>query len=150
MDSNLQASCNISILVCNNSFNVLKWLNLCAILECSAFIFVYSPKFKLPNGIHVGMTAEKLINNYGATLQLNENEGGESIAFITFDIPNLSDFVFVADKEDLLKVKGEYFLDGWNPQTGSFNENFRNDIEREAKKYCKLGIIVVGNEFDTF
>ena len=113
-------------------------------------IFVYSPKFKLPNGIHVGMTAEKLINNYGATLQLNENEGGESIAFITFDIPNLSDFVFVADKEDLLKVKGEYFLDGWNPQTGSFNENFRNDIEREAKKYCKLGIIVVGNEFDTF
>lgn len=113
-------------------------------------IFVYSPKFKLPNGIHVGMTAEELINNYGATLQLNENEGGESIAFITFDIPNLSDFIFVANKEDLLKAKGEYFLDGWNPQTGSFNENFRNDIEREAKKYCKLGIIVVGTEFDTF
>lgn len=113
-------------------------------------IFVYSPKFKLPNGIHVGMTAEELINNYGATLQLNESEGGESIAFITFDVPNLSDFIFVADKEDLLKAKGEYFLDGWNPQTGSFNENFRNDIESEAKKYCKLGIIVVGTEFDTF
>lgn len=113
-------------------------------------IFVYSPQFKLPNGIHTGMAAKELINDYGATLQLHEGEGGEHVEFITFEIPNMSDYIFVADKDELLKLKGKDFLDGYNSQTGYFNENFRNDIEREAKKYCKLGIIVIGNEFDTF
>lgn len=34
-------------------------------------ITVYSPQFKLPNGIHAGMSVKELINDYGATIQLN-------------------------------------------------------------------------------
>ena len=83
-------------------------------------------------------------------MQLNESEGGESIAFITLNIPDFSNFIFVVDKEDLLKAKGEYFFEGYNPQTGSYNENYCDDIERETKELGKLGIIVIGTEFDTF
>lgn len=113
-------------------------------------IFVYSPQFKLSNGIHTGMTAEELINNYGATLQLHEGEGGEDIQFITFEIPDITGFMFIVDKEELLRVKGEYFLQGYNPQTGSYNENYRKDIEEGTRQYGKLGIIVIGTEFDIF
>ena len=34
-------------------------------------IFVYSPKFKLPNGIHVGMSVKELINNYWCPLKID-------------------------------------------------------------------------------
>lgn len=57
-------------------------------------ITVYSPQFKLPNGIHAGMSVKELINDYGATIQLNEGEGGENIESISLEIPNCNDFTF--------------------------------------------------------
>ena len=63
-------------------------------------ITVYSPQFKLPNGIHAGMSVKELINDYGATIQLNEGEGGENIESISLEIPNCNDFTFNVEKGD--------------------------------------------------
>ena len=106
-------------------------------------IMVSSIQFKLPNGIHTGMSAKELINNYGATIQLHEDEGGEHIDFITFEIPDYVGFTFVADKEVLVNRYGESYFDMYDSQ--GYKENFSENIKKEVVEYSTLKSILIGD-----
>lgn len=100
-------------------------------------IAIYSPQFKLPNGIHVGMSAEELISNYGATISLCEGEGGDLIEYIRFDIPECEKYTFIADKEALVNVYGENYLRRWDDDGNGRSEA----IEKAVIEYCSLAAI---------
>lgn len=108
-------------------------------------ITVYSPQFKLPNGIHVGMSVKELISNYGATIQLHEGEGGENVESITLEIPNCRDFTFNVEKETLLNRYGEEYFDEYDSQSGTYKENFWDNIKKEVAELCDLESIVIRN-----
>lgn len=108
-------------------------------------ITVYSPQFKLPNGIHAGMSVKELINDYGATIQLNEGEGGENIESISLEIPNCYDFTFNVEKETLLNRYGDEYFDMYDSQSGTYKENFGDNIKKEVAELCDLESIVIGN-----
>lgn len=108
-------------------------------------ITVYSPQFKLPNGIHAGMSVKELINDYGATIQLNEGEGGENIESISLEIPNCDDFTFNVEKETLLNRYGDEYFNMYDSQSGTYKENFGDNIKKEVAELCDLESIVIGN-----
>ena len=108
-------------------------------------ITVYSPQFKLPNGIHAGMSVKELINDYGATIQLNEGEGGENIESISLEIPNCNDFTFNVEKETLLNRYGDEYFNMYDSQSGTYKENFGDNIKKEVAELCDLESIVIGN-----
>lgn len=108
-------------------------------------ITVYSPQFKLPNGIHVGMSVKELIGNYGATIQLHEGEGGENVESITLEIPNCRDFIFNVEKETLLNRYGEEYFNEYDSQSGTYKENFWDNIKNEVAELSDLGSIVIRN-----
>lgn len=108
-------------------------------------ITVYSPQFKLPNGIHAGMSVKELINDYGATIQLNEGEGGENIESISLEIPNCDDFTFNVEKETLLNRYGDEYFNMYDSQSGTYKENFWDNIKKEVAELCDLESIVIGN-----
>ncbi len=108
-------------------------------------ITVYSPQFKLPNGIHAGMSVKELINDYGAKIQLNEGEGGESIESISLEIPNCYDFTFNVEKETLLNRYGDEYFNMYDSQSGAYKENFGDNIKKEVAELCDLESIVIGN-----
>lgn len=108
-------------------------------------ITVYSPQFKLPNGIHAGMSVKELINDYGATIQLNEGEGGENIESISLEIPNCNDFTFNVGKETLLNRYGDEYFNMYDLQSGTYKENFGDNIKKEVAELCDLESIVIGN-----
>lgn len=108
-------------------------------------ITVYSPQFKLPNGIHAGMSVKELINDYGATIQLNEGEGGENIESISLEIPNCYDFTFNVEKETLLNRYGDEYFNMYDSQSGTYKENFGDNIKKEVAELCDLESIVIGN-----
>ncbi len=108
-------------------------------------ITVYSPQFKLPNGIHAGMSVKELINDYGATIQLNEGEGGENIESISLEIPNCDDFTFNVEKETLLNRYGDEYFNEYDSQSGTYKENFWDNIKKEVAELCDLESIVIGN-----
>lgn len=85
-------------------------------------ITVYSPQFKLPNGIHAGMSVKELINDYGATIQLHEGEGGENVESISLEIPNCQDFYFNVEKETLLNRYGDEYFNMYDSQSGTYKE----------------------------
>lgn len=108
-------------------------------------ITVYSPQFKLPNGIHAGMSVKELINDYGATIQLNEGEGGENVESITLEIPNCRDFTFNVEKETLINRYGEEYFDEYDSQSGTYKENFWDNIKKEVAELSDLESIVIRN-----
>lgn len=108
-------------------------------------ITVYSPQFKLPNGIHVGMSVKELISNYGATIQLHEGEGGENVESITLEIPNCRDFTFNVEKETLLNRYGEEYFNEYDSQSGTYKENFWDNIKKEVAELSDLESIVIRN-----
>lgn len=108
-------------------------------------ITVYSPQFKLPNGIHVGMSVKELISNYGATIQLHEGEGGENVESITLEIPNCRDFIFNVEKETLLNRYGEEYFNEYDSQSGTYKENFWDNIKKEVAELSDLESIVIRN-----
>lgn len=108
-------------------------------------ITVYSPQFKLPNGIHAGMSVKELINDYGATIQLNEGEGGENVESISLEIPNCNDFTFNVEKETLLNRYGDEYFNMYDSQSGTYKENFGDNIKKEVAELCDLESIVIGN-----
>lgn len=108
-------------------------------------ITVYSPQFKLPNGIHVGMSVKELIGNYGATIQLHEGEGGENVESITLEIPNCRDFIFNVEKETLLNRYGEEYFNEYDSQNGTYKKNFWDNIKNEVAELSDLGSIVIRN-----
>ena len=108
-------------------------------------ITVYSPQFKLPNGIHAGMSVKELINDYGATIQLNEGEGGENIESISLEIPNCDDFTFNVEKETLLNRYGDEYFNMYDSQSGTYKENFWDNIKKEVAELSDLESIVIGN-----
>lgn len=110
-------------------------------------IIVYSPQFKLPNGIHAGMDAKDLLDNYNATIQLSEAEGGESIAAITFEIPNITGFVFIADPEPILNRYGEEYFSFYDSQ-GQYKEDFKETLEKDIAELSTLKCIVIGDTYD--
>lgn len=108
-------------------------------------ITVYSPQFKLPNGIHAGMSVKELINDYGATIQLHEGEGGENVESISLEIPNCQDFYFNVEKETLLNRYGDEYFNMYDSQSGTYKENFGDNIKKEVAELCDLESIVIGN-----
>lgn len=108
-------------------------------------ITVYSPQFRLPNGIHVGMSVKELISNYGATIQLHEGEGGENVESITLEIPNCRDFTFNVEKETLLNRYGEEYFNEYDSQSGTYKENFGDNIKNEVAELSDLESIVIRN-----
>ena len=108
-------------------------------------ITVYSTQFKLPNGIHAGISVKELINDYGATIQLNEGEGGENIESISLEIPNCNDFTFNVEKETLLNRYGDEYFNMYDSQSGTYKENFGDNIKKEVAELCDLESIVIGN-----
>lgn len=108
-------------------------------------ITVYSPQFKLPNGIHAGMSVKELINDYGATIQLNEGEGGENVESISLEIPNCQGFYFNVEKETLLNRYGDEYFNEYDSQSGTYKENFGDNIKKEVAELCDLESIVIGN-----
>lgn len=105
-------------------------------------IMICSPQFKLPNGIHVGMSAQELITDYGATIELCPGEGGEHIEFIRFQIPDYSEFEFVADKEILVNRYGESYFNSYDSQ--GYKENFSGNVEKDVAEFCTLKVITTG------
>lgn len=108
-------------------------------------ITVYSPQFKLPNGIHAGMSVKELINDYGATIQLNEGEGGENVESISLEIPNCQGFYFNVEKETLLNRYGDEYFNEYDSQSGTYKENFWDNIKKEVAELSDLESIVIGN-----
>ena len=108
-------------------------------------ITVYSPQFKLPNGIHAGMSVKELINDYGATIQLHEGEGGENVESISLEIPNCQDFYFNVEKETLLNRYGDEYFNEYDSQSGTYKENFWDNIKKEVAELSDLESIVIGN-----
>ena len=108
-------------------------------------ITVYSPQFKLPNGIHAGMSVKELINDYGATIQLHEGEGGENVESISLEIPNCQGFYFNVEKETLLNRYGDEYFNEYDSQSGTYKENFWDNIKKEVAELSDLESIVIGN-----
>ena len=108
-------------------------------------ITVYSPQFKLPNGIHAGMSVKELINDYGATIQLNEGEGGQNVESISLEIPNCQGFYFNVEKETLLNRYGDEYFNEYDSQSGTYKENFWDNIKKEVAELSDLESIVIGN-----
>lgn len=108
-------------------------------------ITVYSPQFKLPNGIHAGMSVKELINDYGATIQLNEGEGGENVESISLEIPNCQGFYFNVEKKTLLNRYGDEYFNEYDSQSGTYKENFWDNIKKEVAELSDLESIVIGN-----
>lgn len=103
-------------------------------------IAIFSPRFKLPNGIFSGMSANTLINNYEASVNLCEAEGGEYVAYITFDVPNCEGYRFIADKEILLDRYGASFF----YLSDSNGESRRQEIINAVKELSTLKLITIG------
>ena len=49
-------------------------------------LIVYSPKLKLGGGIHTGMSAKELVNDFGAEIKYSE---GAETAILSFEVPDL-------------------------------------------------------------
>ena len=92
-----------------------------------------------------GMSVKELINGYGATIQLNEGEGGENIESISLEIPNCYDFTFNVEKETLLNRYGDEYFNMYDSQSGTYKENFGDNIKKEVAELCDLESIVIGN-----
>lgn len=71
---------------------------LMAALDCNAYgdfrsadvsrIIVYSPKLKMMNGIHTGMSAKKLVNDFGADIAYEEGAETEILSFKIATVPD--------------------------------------------------------------
>lgn len=105
---------------------------------------VFSPLFKLPNGIHVGMSVEELINKYGATIQFIDGEGG-CINDIVLEIPDCSDFLFYVNKEALLKEYGDNIF---FPPLGNSEDwqVWMDTVKKAVIESCVLECIVIGTD----
>lgn len=98
-------------------------------------IYIYSPKLKLKNGIHTGMTAAELASRYHARVNLSN---GPECEDIWFDIPGISSSIqFEASYDAYSKVAG---LDAGDERTVP--------LKLEQVKNCKLAVIVVSPAFN--
>lgn len=71
-------------------------------------IIVYSPKLKMANGIHVGMTAKDLVDNFGADIKLEQGVETDVLEFEVADIPSNIVLLASARKINREKTDSEY------------------------------------------
>ena len=71
-------------------------------------ILVYSPNLKMNNGIHTGLSAKELVNDFGAEIRYEESEEFSLLTFEIPDIPSNIKLVGTAKKINQDKMRSEY------------------------------------------
>lgn len=101
-------------------------------------IIVYSPKLRLENGIHVGMSAQELADKYDAEIRFSEGAEDE---LLCFDVEGISDkFTLMATAKEINReqINSEY---GDTPNTDFI-------LQPKDVKDCKLAAIVIKNNYN--
>ena len=124
---------------------------LMAALECGALldngiystnvdrIIAYSPKLKMANGIHTGMSAKELVEKFGAEIQYSEGADAEILSFKIVDTP--SNIILIASAKSINREK----IDS---QSGDTDTEFY--LQLEDVEDCKLSAIVIEQNQDSY
>jgi len=124
---------------------------LMAALECSALldngiystnvdrIIAYSPKLKMANGIHTGMSAKELVEKFGAEIQYSEGADAEILSFKIADTP--SNIILIASAMSINREK----IDS---QSGNTDTEFY--LQLDDVEDCKLSAIVIEQNQDSY
>lgn len=124
---------------------------LMAALECGALldngiystnidrIIAYSPKLKMANGIHTGMSAKELVEKFGAEIQYSEGADAEILSFKIADTP--SNIILIASAKSINREK----IDS---QSGNTDTEFY--LQLDDVEDCKLSAIVIEQNQDSY
>ena len=124
---------------------------LMAALECGALldngiysttvdkIIAYSPELKMANGIHTGMSAKELVDEFGAEIQYSE---GAETEILSFKVANVSSNIsLVASAKSINREK----IDS---QSGDTDTEFY--LQLDDVEDCKLSAIVIEQNQDSY
>lgn len=104
-------------------------------------IIVYSPKLKMTNGIHVGMSAKELVEKYGAEIQYTQ---GVEYDALTFQIENIASNITLEATADSIKSNK---MDSGNEIGITFTDFF---LQLSEVENCKLSAIVINQKSEIY
>lgn len=101
--------------------------------ETVSRIIVYSPKLKMANGIHTGMSAKELVEDFGAEIKYEEGSETEVLSFSIADMPSNIILKATAKSIDRGKIDSE------------FGDTSSTDfiLQLDDVEDCKLSAIVI-------